>query len=128
MSTMPVISIVDDDQTAREGTLDLVKAMGFAAEGFSSAETFLSSPQLANTRCLVADMHMPGMTGLQLHLWLVALGAGIPTIIITAFPNDAERVLALKKGVNCYLPKPFFDGELLACLRSSLGAGDCSLG
>ena len=120
---MPVISIVDDDQTAREGTLDLIMAMGFAAQGFPSAETFLDSPHLANTRCLITDMRMPGMTGLQLHDRLIALGKAIPTIIVTGFPNDAERAHAMKRGVMCYLAKPFQDGAMLACITSALGAG-----
>ena len=120
---MPVFSIVDDDQTARDGTLDLIRAMGFAARGFSSAETFLNSPHLADTTCLITDMQMPGMTGLQLHDRLVALGRAVPTIIVTGFPNEAERAHAMRKGVTGYLPKPFFDGELLACIRSALGAG-----
>jgi FixJ family two-component response regulator len=115
-----MISIVDDDESVREGTIDLVKAMGFAAEAFPSAEDFLKSNRLRNTSCLITDVRMPGMTGLDLHDRLVELGNAIPTILITAFPNDRDQARALRAGVFCYLPKPFDASELLACIRLAL--------
>jgi len=116
----PVISIVDDDEIAREGTTDLVKAMGFGAKAFRCAEEFLKSSYLDGTSCLVADVQMPGMTGLELHDRLVGSGKTIPTILITAFPNDRDRTRALQAGVVCYLTKPFNDEDLLTCVRSAL--------
>ena len=118
----PVIVVVDDDESACEGTMDLLKAMGFVAQGCSSAEDFLRSGQLGNTACLISDMRMPGMTGLELHSHLIQSGKTIPTILVTAFPNDRDRSRALKSGVLCYLVKPFNDDDLLRCVRSALGS------
>ncbi len=115
-----VIAIVDDDSSVREGAADLLNAMGFAAETFACADDFLKSAHRDGTSCLITDMRMPGMTGLALHQHLVASGTVIPTILITAFPNPADRARALKAGVHCYLPKPFDEMDLLACLRSAL--------
>jgi FixJ family two-component response regulator len=117
----PVISIVDDDETVRETTTDLLTAMGFAAVAFSSAADFLNSGQLHNTSCLVADVQMVGMNGLELHSRLVGSGNAIPTILITAYPNDKDQVRALQAGVTCYLAKPFTHQNLLACIRGALG-------
>ncbi len=97
MPKKPVIAIVDDDTSVREGTMDLVKAMGFIAEAFSCAEEFLKSKRLHSTSCLIADVRMPGMTGLELHNRLVRSGNVIPTILITAFPNDRDHS-ALEHG------------------------------
>jgi FixJ family two-component response regulator len=116
----PVISIVDDDQSVREGTMDLLNSIGFAAEAFERANDFLNSNRLNSTSCLIADVQMPGMTGLELHNRLVGSGNVIPTILITAFPNDRDRVRALQNGVRWYLTKPFSENELLACIREAL--------
>ena len=116
----PVISIVDDDQSVREGTMDLLNSIGFAAEAFEHANDFLNSNRLNSTSCLIADVQMPGMTGLDLHNRLVGSGNVIPTILITAFPNDRDRMRALQNGVRWYLTKPFSENELLACIREAL--------
>ena len=121
MQEKPVISIVDDDASVREGTMDLLNSMGFIAETFQRAEDFLRSDRLRTTACLITDVRMPGMTGLELHHRLVASGALIPTIVITAFPNDPDRLRALQDGVICYLGKPFSQNELLHCIQSALG-------
>ena len=84
----PVISIVDDDQSFREGTRDLIEAMGFVAETFRRGEDFLKSDAIDSTSCLIADVQMPGMTGLELHDRLVGSGKVIPTILITAFLTE----------------------------------------
>jgi FixJ family two-component response regulator len=118
----PVISIVDDDESVREGLTDLVRSMGFIAEAFQRAEEFLKSPRLRRTSCLIADVQMPGMTGIELYDVLINAGNMIPTILITAFPNDRDRTLALRSGVTCYLVKPFNDDDLHECIRSALGA------
>ena len=120
MAKRCMISIVDDDEQARESTMDLVKSMGFYATAFQCAEDFLKSSRLGDTSCLIADMRMPGMTGLDLHIRLVDLGNVIPTILITAFPNDRDRTRALHAGVTCYLAKPFDAEELSACVRSAI--------
>jgi FixJ family two-component response regulator len=121
----PVISIVDDDPSARDGILDLVRAIGFDAAAFESADLFLQSPRLDATSCLITDMRMPGMTGLELYERLVASGKTIPTIIITAFPKESERARAEQIGVLCYIAKPFDEAQLAACISSAPQFGSC---
>jgi len=118
--TKPLISVVDDDESMREAVRGLMKSLGYTAEAFASAEEFLSSRQVPRTSCLIADVQMPGMTGLELHRHLMASGKTIPTILITAYPDDSARDRALGDGVVCYLSKPFDENDLLACVRSSL--------
>jgi len=119
---IPIISIVDDDLSVREATMDLIRAMGFNAAAFSCAEDFLSSDLRHNTSCLISDMRMPGMSGLELHSRLVEVGPPIPTILMTAFPNDRDKERALRAGVIGYLSKPFKETELLTFIHSVLGA------
>jgi FixJ family two-component response regulator len=116
----PVISIVDDDPSVREGMMDLLASRNFIAETFPRAADFLSSNRVESTFCLIADVQMPGMTGLELHNRLVGSGTAIFTILITAFPNEADRARALRDGVRCYLTKPVNEAELLACIRSAI--------
>ena len=120
MAKAPLISIVDDDESAREGLSDLVEAMGFAVKSFMRAQDFLQSKSLRNTACLITDIRMPEMGGQQLHNLLVASKRVIPTIMITAFPTERERAQALQAGVVCYLAKPVAESDLLACLTSAL--------
>lgn len=120
MSAKRLVSIVDDDDSARESVVGLVKALGFVVAGFRSAAEFLRSRDMVQTACLIADVQMPDMTGLELHLFLVASGAPIPTILITAFPSDTSRQRALDAGVQCYLTKPLDVDRLLSCIRTVL--------
>ena len=120
MPKKQVIAIVDDDELAREGTIDLVKSMGFIAKAFERAEDFLKSDYLHGSSCLIADVLMPGMTGIELHNRLVEAGNMTPTILITSFPNDRDRAHARQAGAICYLAKPFGDEDMLACVRSAL--------
>ena len=120
MLEKPVISIVDDDTSVREGTMDLLNSMGFITEAFQRADEFLESDRRHGTSCLIADMQLPGMTGLELYDHLVGTGQIVPTILITAFPDDKDRARALRAGVSCYLAKPFGETELLACIQSAL--------
>jgi len=101
----------------------LVALLGYAVEAFPSAADFLASPFLPATACLLADVHMPGMTGIELHGQLVKLGYAIPTILITAYPDEAVRDRALKDGAICYLSKPVDDAKLESCLRTALKRG-----
>jgi FixJ family two-component response regulator len=117
-----LIAIVDDDQPFRDSMEKLMKSLGFNVQAFPSAANFLASPLLAQTACLVADVNMPGMTGPELHRQLVKAGRLIPTILMTAYPNDRIRDGALKDGVVCYLSKPVDDQHLEACVRSALRA------
>jgi len=116
----PLISIVDDDESVREATKGLMKSLGFGAEAFPSAADFLTSRHLRRTSCLIADVNMPGMTGPELHHRLMASGNTIPTILITAYPDDDVRARALGAGVVGYLRKPFDEDDLLVCIRSAL--------
>jgi FixJ family two-component response regulator len=121
MPNASIISIVDDDASVREGLADLVSSMGYQAKTFRRAEHLLKSHWLRNTSCLIADVQMPEMTGLELYSALADLGIKMPTILITAFPNNDDRERALNAGVSCYLTKPFKKGELIKCIRSTLG-------
>jgi FixJ family two-component response regulator len=114
-----MVVIVDDDDSVRDGLTDLMEACGYSAEGFESGERFIGSDQLNCTDCLVADVHMPGMSGFELYNRLVASGRAIPTILITARDDERTRARALQAGVHCYLPKPCDEAELLSCIRSA---------
>jgi FixJ family two-component response regulator len=120
MAKNALISVVEDDEPFRESMRKLMTALGYTVEAFPSAGNFLASPRLAETACLVADVQMPGMTGIELHRHLVDAGYAIPTILVTAYPNEAARTRALKTGVVCYLRKPVDDEQLERCLRSAL--------
>jgi FixJ family two-component response regulator len=122
-NTKAQISVVDDDRSMREAIRGLMKSLGYAVEAFGSAAEFLNSPEVPRTSCLIADVQMPGMTGLELHHHLIASGKTIPTILITAYPDDRARRRALRDGIVCYLSKPFVENDLLACIRSSLDIG-----
>jgi FixJ family two-component response regulator len=121
MSEAPLIAIVDDDVMICEATKDLVEALGFNACTFTSAGEFLNSGCVSNTACLILDVQMPGMNGLQLHRKLLASGLRVPVIFITAFPDERMRKQALKAGAVCYLSKPFDGESLLSCIRSATG-------
>ncbi len=118
MSQTPLIAIVDDDASVCEAIQGLVEAFGFAAEAFSSAEAFLQSERLNDTACLITDVQLPGMSGLQLQNHLSVSGSRIPIIVITAFPGDDRRALAA--GAICVLRKPVMKEDLLTCIRLAL--------
>jgi FixJ family two-component response regulator len=115
-----VVAIVDDDDSVREALTSLIRSLGYAAVGFAGAEDLLSSNRRRGLACIIADVQMPGMTGPELHDRLVASGEPIPTILITAYPDERTRRRALRAGVICYLAKPFDEADLLACIRSVL--------
>src|ERR1044072_3335877 len=98
-----LISIVDDDEDFREAIARLMKSCGFTVEAFPAALAFLSCPNIRNTSCLIVDANMPRMTGIELHRRLVESGYAIPTILISAYPDDSVRARALADGVVCYL-------------------------
>ena len=99
-----------------------MKSLGYTVEAFSSAADFLASPHLIETACLIADVHMPAMTGVELYRHLIAAGYEIPTILVTAYPNDVDRARALNDGVVCYLRKPVDQEHLMRCLRNALAS------
>ena len=116
----PLIAIVDDDKSIRNATQDLLRSAGFSTATFEDAESFLGSASRASVACLVADMCMPGMTGLELYQRLVASGHRIPTVMITAHQEELTQTRAREAGVSCYLLKPFEPDALLACVRAAL--------
>jgi FixJ family two-component response regulator len=116
----PLISIIDDDESMREAIKGLMKSLGYTVEAVASAQEFLGSRHVGHTSCLIADMQMPGMTGLELYQRLSASGKPIPTILITAYPEHGVRERALSAGVIGYLSKPFEEDDLLACIRAAL--------
>jgi FixJ family two-component response regulator len=124
MPKASLISVIEDDRFFRDSMRRLIRSLGFAVEAFSSAADFLASPRLAETACLIADVHMPAMTGLELHRHLIKAGYAIPTILVTAYPNDVDRARALSDGVVCYLRKPVDENQLTRFLRAALPSAE----
>jgi FixJ family two-component response regulator len=116
-----MVSIVDDDHSVRDGLVDLVRSMGFDADTFEGAERFLQSEAIDHTNCLITDVRMDGMSGVELCERLVESGRRIPTILITAFPNERDRERARRAGVIGYLAKPLDERQLVDCITSALG-------
>jgi FixJ family two-component response regulator len=115
-----LISVVDDDESIRRTTTLLIESFGFRAAAFESAEGFLKSGQLHDTSCLIVDVQMPGMNGLQLQSHLAAAGCGIPIIFITAYDDKESRQRAMQAGAVAFLGKPFSDEQLRQTIRSTL--------
>ncbi len=120
----PLVAIVDDCESIRETTKDLLESAGFSAAAFAGATSLLKSKRLNQVSCLIADMRMPKMTGLELYQHLVASYRPIPTILMTAYPDERTRAQAIKANVICYLTKPFAADHLLACVRRALQSHD----
>jgi FixJ family two-component response regulator len=114
------VAIVDDDDSLRSAIQDLLEAIGVSAKAFSSAEEFLNSGQQHHTTCLIADIRMPGMSGLELQAKLNADGCRIPTIFITAHGDEKMRLQALRAGAVEFLSKPFNDEALIESVRAAL--------
>jgi len=121
MTARFLVSVVDDDESVRESLPDLLKEFGYAARTFSSAEEFLASDELTQTRCLILDIAMPGMCGPDLHLELTRRRMNIPTIFITAQKDETVRAHMLELGAVACLFKPFNDTDLLEALNAALG-------
>jgi FixJ family two-component response regulator len=120
-----MISIVDDDQSVREATDALVRSLGYAAATFASAEEFLSSDRMHTTSCVIADVQMPGLSGIDLQQRLLALGLRLPIIFVTAFPDERSRRRAMDAGAVDFLSKPLSDERLISCLDAAV-RGDAS--
>jgi FixJ family two-component response regulator len=120
MSGVPLISIVDDDDALRNSLDDLIRSIGFRTQGFPSAEAFLSSNQACDTACLILDVRMPGMNGLDLQRQMVAANWRTPIIFITSHADDGARERALEAGAVAFLYKPFREEELLNAIDAAL--------
>jgi len=118
---IPVISIIDDDPSVRAATYNLVRSFGYVVHTFASAEAFLLSPRLAETSCVIADVRMPAMSGLEMQAHLRAQGSGIPFIFITALPDASVRTRAFEGGASGFLTKPFDEDALIDCIDTALG-------
>lgn len=125
MSERSLISIVDDDRSFRDSLRRLLRSHGYAVVAFPCAADFLASLQLPLTGCLVADIHMRGMTGVELYRHLLDSGHAIPTILITAYPEDEVKDRMLAMGVGCYLAKPLDEAVLIDCLQAAFVGGRC---
>jgi FixJ family two-component response regulator len=117
-----LLSVVDDDESVREALSGLLRSLGFAVSAFASAEEFLASDQLASADCLILDVRMPGMGGIELQRQLVAGHYEIPVIFITAHEEDGMRGRALSDGVEAVLIKPFSEEAILNAIHSALTA------
>jgi FixJ family two-component response regulator len=120
MPTVPLISIVDDDDALRNSLDDLIRSIGFQTQGFPSAEAFLNSNRARDTACLILDVRMPGMNGLDLQRQTVAADWRVPIIFITSHADDDARARALEAGAVAFLYKPFREEELLNAIHAAL--------
>jgi FixJ family two-component response regulator len=118
--TSPVITIIDDDHSVLVATQLLVTSFGFETRAFSSADEFLQSASLDETACLISDIHMPRVSGIELQRLLRSQGRDIPTILMTAFSNENVKSRAIAGGAVCFLMKPFDARTLLGCIKSAL--------
>jgi FixJ family two-component response regulator len=116
----PTIAMVDDDESVRMAMADMVESLGYKVVAFASGAEVLGSDRLHDVACLITDVRMSGMTGFELHDRLIAAGRMIPTIFLTAFPQEKGKNRATKAGAVCYLSKPCQRVDLLACLHSAL--------
>ena len=120
MQNAPIISVVDDDESSRIGTMRLVRSLGFTAHGFASAHAFLNSTNWSKTSCLISDIQMPEMSGIELHDTMREQGHNIPIIFITAFPDEKARAQAVIRDAIGFLSKPFDGESLFHCLKLAL--------
>ncbi len=116
MDAAPLISVIDDDASIRAAINNLLRSLGYIVHVFSSAEAFLQSPQLTETSCVITDVRMPGMSGVELQSHLRSQGNLVPFIVVTAVPDESVRVRALGDGAVCFLTKPFDEDALIRCL------------
>jgi len=117
-----MIAIVDDDDVVREAMKSLMRSLGYNASTFGSADEFLKSEQVSNTSCLVTDLQMPGLSGIDLQDWLIARGHRIPIIFITAYSDENVRIRAMKAGALAFLIKPIDPHQLVDHLEKALNA------
>ena len=118
---IPVISIIDDDPSVRAATHNLLRSFGYAVHVFASAEAFLRSPQIGETSCIITDVRMPEMSGIELQSVLREQGSAVPVIFITALPEAGVRARVFAGGASGFLTKPFDEGALIGCLEAALG-------
>jgi FixJ family two-component response regulator len=121
LATPHLISIVDDDKSVREATADLMEAHGYATAAFASAEEFLRSEHVRKTSCVVTDVRMAGLNGVELQRHLADVEPHIPVIFLTAFPEEHVRSAAIEGGARGFFSKPVNESALIVCIESALG-------
>ena len=124
MRNTSLISVVEDDPFFRESMRRLMRSLGYSVVVFASAADFLAFPRLEETTCLIADIHMPAMSGVELYTRLLDTGCAVPTILVTGYPDDAVRVRAQNSGTIRYLCKPLNVAYLVRCIRSVVEGGN----
>lgn len=124
MSNLPLVAIIDDDESVRATTDSLVRSLGYMVYTFASAEEFLRSNRIDDLSCVIADVQMPGMSGVELQEYLLTQGNRVPFIFFTAFPDERIRAQAVKAGAICYLTKPFDGDSLVQGLQAALNKQD----
>jgi FixJ family two-component response regulator len=120
LTTVPTISVIDDDESIRTAVYNLLRSLGYVVDVFSSAEAFLQSPQLHHTWCVIADVRMPGMSGIELQSRLRNAGNQVPFVFVTAASEEGIRARALEDGAICFLTKPFDEDILIGCLGTAV--------
>jgi FixJ family two-component response regulator len=120
LSTLSVISVIDDDASVRTATNNLLSSHGYLIQTFASADDFLRSARVDDSSCVIADVQMPGMSGLDLLSHVRAQGYTVPFIFITAFPEESVQIRALEAGAICFLAKPFAGPVLIDCIETAL--------
>ena len=115
-----LISIIDDDRSVREAIQGLIRSLGYATVAFGSAEDYLDSGRIGDTACIITDLQMPGLSGIDLQRRLIADGHRTPMIFVTAFPSDRLRKQALDAGAFGFLSKPFEESSLITCIDKAL--------
>jgi FixJ family two-component response regulator len=119
-----IVSIIDDDHEVRHAVQRLIRSRGFLTRAFASAEEFLQSPFLQETVCVITDIQMPGMTGIELHDFMLKQGSRLPVIFLTAFPDERNEKRALQAGALGYLTKPFDAKTLIGLVDAAVQGGD----
>ena len=120
MSPSSLICVVDDDASVRVSLEGLLRSLGHRVQAFDSATAFMASDARGVAACIISDLQMPGMTGVEMKEAMVAAGQKTPVILITAFADEAQKVRAERAGVTCFLPKPFTGEKLIDCLNRAL--------
>ena len=120
MSKVPHIVVIDDDESIQQAMKSLIRTLGYSVDTFCSAKAFLESNMVQITSCLITDVQMPGMSGVELHQHLSDAGRRIPVIFVTARPIEATRARVIRDGAIGYLSKPVSEQSLLACLNNAL--------
>jgi FixJ family two-component response regulator len=122
LAQAPKIAIVDDNESVREATKDLIRSLGYRAMTFASAEEYLSSGHVEETSCLITDVEMPGLNGVELQSLLTAQGRRFPIIFITAYPAERVRLRVERAGARGFFAKPFDEESFIGCLNDALEA------